>query len=673
MRLRPLKAQIPDPKSRRNPNEGLGLGVWGLGFGILATLASLVTILDAQRGEGDTEWHGNATWTRYSPLSQIDKDNVGRLQVAWRWATPDRQLQVDNPALLGSRHEDSPWMVNGVLYTVTPLGFLAALDPGTGATKWVYDPVGYKNGKPNNDGYIHRGLAYWSDGREERLFLGTGDAYLVSVDAKTGKLDLTFGDKGRVDLTVGIPGAIRAINFTPRRPLVAGDVVILGNSILDPALKKQWPPGYVQAYDVRTGKQRWVFHTVPQVGEVGYETWLNDSASYSGNANVWSNMSYDAELGYVYLPISSATSDYYGGARHGDNLFSETLVCVEAKTGKRVWHFQTTHHGLWDYDLPAAPVLGDITVDGKRIKAVMQVSKQGFTYVLDRTNGRPVWPIVEREVPQSTTPGERSSKTQPFPTKPPAFETQGSIEANLIDFTPELRTQAIENLKQFESGPVFTPPSLKGTLVVPGVYGGANWGGAGFDPETETLYIPSRMTPSIMKLVPTNPAQTDIPYRMTGDPELAKVLTIQGLPIIKPPYARVTAVNMKKGENAWVKALGNGPRRHPLLKHLNLPPLGDGVHGATPLVTKTLLFIGATRLMFNGRNAPASFAEWHDADADRQMLYAFDKATGAVVREIELEGMSVGPPISYMHQGKQYLVMASGAGITSEIIALALP
>ncbi|PYR33704.1 MAG: pyrroloquinoline quinone-dependent dehydrogenase, partial [Acidobacteria bacterium] len=401
---------------------------------VLATLAvtaavSAASYLIAQTRPPAGEWRhysGDTDGAKYSALAQIDKDNVRNLRVAWRWQTPDRALQLSDPQRRAGRNEQTPLMVNGTLYTVSGLGLVAALDPGTGATQWVYDPESYHAGVPNNGGFLQRGFAYWADGSRERLLVGTADAYLLSVDARTGKPDLGFGTRGKADLTIGIRDAVRAVNYTARRPLVAGNVVVVGSSILDHVFKKEEPPGYVHGFDVRTGKLLWTFNTIPRPGELGYDTWLDNSAEYSGSTNVWAGGIYDPELDYIYLPSSTPTNNYYGGHRLGDNLFAESLICVQAKTGRRVWHFQAVHHGIWDYDFPAHPILGDITVNGRRIKAVIQVSKQGFTYVFDRKTGQPVWPIEERPVAASTVPGERTSPTQPFPTKPPAFETQGS-------------------------------------------------------------------------------------------------------------------------------------------------------------------------------------------------------------------------------------------------------
>ena len=581
-------------------------------------------------------------------------------------------------------------MVNGVLYTVTGLGLVAALDPATGHTRWIYDPESYEAGRPNNVGFVQRGLGYWTDGTEERLLLGTSDAYLISLDARTGTPDARFGSDGNADLTVGVRGAIRVTNFTARRPFVAGGVVVVGNSISDSIANKEMPPGDVQGFDVRTGERLWTFHTVPRKGEFGYETWEGSSADYSGNTNVWNGMAYDPELDYVYFATTTPTNDYYGGQRLGDNLFAESLVCVEAKTGKRVWHFQAVHHGLWDYDFPAPPILGDITVNGRQIKAAIQVSKQAFIYVLDRETGEPVWPIEERPVPPSEVPGERPSPTQPFPTKPPAFDVQGSTEENLLDFTPELRKLALAHIQTFVHGRLFTPPSLEGTLSVPGNWGAASWGGAAFDPVTGVLYVPSRTLTHLQRITPVDPEDGNARYRIgsshdrnrtpedqsapTPDPPTNPTM-IDGLPLWKPPYSRVTAIDMNKGEHLWMAPLGNGPRNHPRLKNLNLPPLGDGVRGL-PLVTKTLLFVSTVRVGINGvPQAPDTpvWGEWGDPDEARKLLYVFDKLSGELLREIELDVLTASVPMTYSYNGKQYIVMAVGVGETSELVALSLP
>ena len=660
------------------------------GFIALAVMIGLSgrSAVEAQGGLSGGEWpeySGDPGGMKYSPLDQINANNVRDLRVAWRWASADRDIQRSDPTLRATRHEDTPLMINGVLYTVTPLGMVAALDPGTGEQRWLYDPEVYGSGKPGNSGFIHRGLAYWTDGTNERILLGTNNAYLISIDARTGRPDRAFGQGGRVDLTEGIPrGAVRAQVFAGRRPAVAGDVIVVGNAILDPVRTRAMPPGYVQAYDVRTGAKRWTFHTVPQEYEFGYDTWLDGSAEYTGNTNVWAGISYDPDLDYVYLPVSGATSNRYGGHRPGDNLFAESLVCVEAKTGRRVWHFQLIHHGLWDYDVPAQPILGEITVEGRRIKAVMQLSKQGFTYVFDRVTGEPVWPIEEHPVPQSRVPYERTSPTQPFPTKPPAFTLQGAVEENLLDFTPALRARARDQLRQIEHGPLYTPPSEAGTPFLPGTFGGANWGGGAFDPETGILYVPSLMMPSIARATgalfetlrgeATEGARSGASEgRGARGADVRDMLTIEGLSIFKPPYTSVTAIDMNAGELLWSSPLGNGPRRHPLLRELGLPPLGDEIHRTGALLTKTLLFVNAQRLNWSGTYVPPVWAEWGDPDMDRKLVYVFDKQSGDLLHTVELDGRSAALPMTYLHEGRQYIVVATGGSEFSEIVALALP
>ena len=368
---------------------------------------------------------------------------MSRLKVAWRWASPDNALVEANPLVRPGMYHDTPLMVGGMLYTVTSLGQVAAIDPGTGQARWRFDPESWKTGRPGNLGFVHRGLAYARIGDEERLLIGTGDAYLLSIDARSGQPDARFGDGGKVDLMAGVAQAVRATNYAvSAAPIVCRGVIVVGASVHDGPTHKEWPRGDVSGYDLRTGRRLWTLRSIPQKGEFGSATWLGDSASYTGSTNVWTNMSADEELGLVYLPFGTPTNDFYGGHRPGDNLFAESLVALDARTGKRAWHFQMVHHGVWDYDLPAAPLLVDLRVEGRAVKAVVQVSKQGFTYVFDRRTGKPVWPIVERPVPQSTVPGERTSPTQPFPVRPPPFERQGLSDEDLTDFTPELRAQA---------------------------------------------------------------------------------------------------------------------------------------------------------------------------------------------------------------------------------------
>lgn len=641
----------------------IAAGVVALGAGTAVTQGT--------RAAGEwTHYSGNAASHKYSALDQINKDTIGKLQVAWRWASPDNAVVEANPTARPGGYADTPLMIKGVLYTVTSLGQIAAIDPGTGKTIWSVDPGNWKTGRPGNLGYVHRGITYWTDGKIERLLLGTHDAYLISIDAKTGQFDKTFGSDGRVDLMGTLAHAVRATNYSvSAAPVVCRDVIVVGASIHDGPTNKEWPRGDVSGFDVRTGKKLWTIHSIPQKGEFGNETWGDDSWSYTGSTNVWTNMSSDEELGYVFLPFGTPTDDFYGGHRPGANLFAETIMAIDAKTGKRIWHFQGVHHGVWDYDFPAAPILVDITVSGKPVRALAQVSKQGFTYVLDRRTGAPVWPIEERPVPQSTVPGERTSPTQPFPTKPPAYERQGVTEADLIDFTPELKAAALEVFKQFETGPLFTPPSEKGTIVNPGWAGGANWAGAAFDPETGTLYVPSMTSPIVVQLVKPDPGRSNLLYVRGGT---MMPPTLDGLSILKPPYGRVTAIDLNKGDTKWVAPIGDGPRNHPLLKDLKLPAMGAPIRNAV-LVTKSLLFVamGAGNLG-GGRNLPVGGRPLSKPEVEPTKFRVYDKATGTPLWDMDAPSRPLASPMTYMHQGKQYIVVAGGGGTNAELIAFAL-
>lgn len=619
--------------------------------------------LKDSKGESRGEWlhyGGDPGSRKYSPLAQINRENVKDLTVAWKWDSPDLKLQAENRALQAFAFELTPLMVKGVLYASTSLSQVAAINAETGATIWVYDPESYKAGRPTNLGFIHRGVAFWTDGKEERLLIGTGDAYLIAIDARTGKPIPTFGENGKVNLAKAIPRAVNARNYAVSSPpVICRDTVIVGSSINDGPTSWEMPRGDIQAFDVRTGKPAWIFHTVPQQGEFGVETWENESWRYTGNTNVWTLMSTDEELGYVYLPSGTPTNDWYGGHRLGNNLFAESLICLDAKTGKRVWHFQSVHHGLWDYDLPSAPILCDINVGGKRIKAVAQLTKSGFCWVFDRVNGKPVWPIEERPVPQSTVAGERSSPTQPFPTKPAPYEHQGSTEDNLIDFTPELREEAKKILSQYDHGPLFTPPTERGTLNLPGWGGGANWWGGAFDPDTGILYIPSISAPIVVKLVKPDAARSNFNF-VRGGGGFGPVEGPKGLPLFKPPYGRVTAINLNTGAHTWMAPNGNGARtkiNEIIGNGIDVGPVGAG--GSGPLVTKTLLFVGQGA---SGRGGGGSDG--------MNVLRAFDKATGKVVAEVELPGVPSGTPMTYLQGRKQFIVVATSNG---RLVALSLP
>ena len=628
-------------------------------------LLSAVANIQAQTGERSGEWHffgGDSGSTKYSSLDLIDKENVANLEIAWRWESVDGRFNIDQlkaeyPNLQVANDvsnvsidslKAAPLMVDGVIYISTPFYQAAAIDAASGETLWVHDPRSYASGIPIMMlGFSSRGLAYWSEGEQSRVIWGTGDGYLLQVDAVTGEPIEEFGNSGRVDLIAGIPRARRRapINYSiTSSPIIIRDVIVVGSAISDQPEYKEMPPGHVRGFDVHTGELLWTFHTIPQPGELGNDTWENGSWEYSGHANVWTLMSADEETGYVYLPIGSPTNDFYGGHRLGDNLFANSLVALDATTGKRVWHYQFVHHDIWDSDLPAAPNLIDITVDEKRIKAVAQVTKHGFVFVFDRVTGEPVWPIEERAVSVSDVPGERASETQPFPTKPPAFDRQGLTIDDLIDFTPELRQEAISIVEQHRYGPMFTPPSLagegddatKGTINVPGYIGGANWEGAAADPETGILYVPSATIPSLSGMVEPQSSDATLNYVRNVTTRVGP----QGLPLTKPPYGRITAIDLNKGEILWQEPNGIGSpqvRSHPALAGVELPPLGGGLD--LVLVTKTLLLSAQPT-----PNESGFFP-----------LVARDKLTGEVIAEIELPGRAIGPPITYLFEGEQYI------------------
>jgi quinoprotein glucose dehydrogenase len=635
------------------------------------TLGALVAPPVPPRGEWPTHGGTNAN-ARYSPLDQIDRDNVRRLRIAWRWTTPDEELMARQPQIKTWLNQATPLMIGGVLYVSTSLSQVAAIDAATGSTLWVHDPRIWEHGTPANFGYVHRGVAYWSDGREARILIGTGNAFLIALDARSGTPITSFGVEGRVDLTEGLGRHVERRWYTVTSPpLIIGDLVVVGSSIQGWPMRPDMPPGHVRAFDVRTGAQRWIFRSIPQAGELGNETWAGESWRTIGGVNVWTIMSADEELGYVYLPFSPAANDYYGGERHGDNLFADSLVCLEAATGRRVWHFQLVRHDLWDYDIPAAPNLVDITLGGRRVRAVAQVTKQGFVYVFDRTTGRPLWPIEDRPVPQSSVPDEKTALRQPFPERPAPFERQDAGASDIIDFTPELREQALAILTQYDHGPLFMPPSERGTVLVPGVGGGANWAGAAFDPDTGRLFVPSITAPNVVTLVP--PEAGRISDRYVG--RLQGLRGPHGLPLFKPPFGRLTAIDLSSGEHAWMVPIGDGPRRHPLLEPLQLGRLGWD-RRSFPLATRTLLFIA--QMGPAGRGQPAADRPWvpvPTAVSDDPALQVFDKATGELIAKIELPANATGALMTYMAAGKQYIVVPIGGGsnLRAELIALSLP
>jgi len=671
-------------------------------------------------GTENGEWRsysGNIAGQKYSPLDQIDATNFERLEVAWRWSSVDamvsrtmpdgsewwapletivESLVEDTPNLYRRGHlprmggmAATPLMIGGVMYFNTALSQGVAVDATTGETLWVFNPKSYEEGTtPMSGTFRQRGVAYWTDGEEdERIFWGTGNGYLVCVQAKSGQPCSDFGPDGHgmVDAMVGVPRAVREdrdylnalLYGIHSPPIVVRDRVIHGSQVADRRITKEAVPGWVRSWDVRTGEHAWDFHTVPNgADEFGADTWLNESWRYSGNANVWSFLAGDNELGHVYLPTGTATNDYYGANRPGDNLFSESIIAVDVETGERVWHFQAVHHGLWDYDFPTSPNLVDITVDGRDIKALVQVSKQGFVYTFDRVTGDPVWPIEERPVPTETNmPGEYVSPTQPFPTKPAPFEYQGVTIDDLVDFTPEIRQMAIEAVQPFRLGPLFTPISRpveggwQGTLMRPPDGGAATWGGAAVDPDSGWLYVPSRNQAVVISMYQPDPAigaTVEYTHGASEDDQLAGrgagpsrtgALMPQGLPLLKPPYTRMTAINMNTGEHEWMVPLGNGDRvrNHPLLRDLNLPPVGgDGVGG--PVLTKTLVISALTAGSSNGG----------------PRLVARSKETGEELGSVDLPTGAIGTPMTYMVDGQQYIAVAIG-GRPPAMIAFRLP
>ncbi|MCH7748066.1 MAG: pyrroloquinoline quinone-dependent dehydrogenase [Acidobacteria bacterium] len=626
----------------------------------------------AQSAVPDGEWHHfgrDGANTKYSPLDQITAENFTDLEIAWRWTSLSRAVADSNERIRPSAFKSSPLMANGLVYVSTALGQVAALDAGTGEPVWTYDPRIYDDmERPPNMGWHHRGLSYWKDDESDdaRIFMANHDLKLVALNARTGALYPDFGENGYVDLTQGYGRKIDASRMTYSSPVaIAGDTIITGSIVQDTNIRlREASPGDVRAYDARTGEMKWIFHTIPQGDEFGVDSWQNESWRYSGHANVWSYMAVDEELGYVYLPTGTPSNDWYGGMRPGNNLFAESIVAVDIETGQRVWHFQAIHHGLFDWDFPTGPNLLDITVDGREIKALAQVSKQAFTYVFDRVTGEPVWPIEERPVPQGNVPGEWYSPTQPFPTKPPPFDRQGISIDDLIDFTPELRAEAIEITDRARFGPLFSPPVLRGAekpyIQVPGAGGGANWQGAAVDVETGRLFISSSSTAIVVEVIEYPPPAT-IGY--FTDPWGVNLRGPQGLPLFKPPFKRVTAIDLNTGDQAWMTPHGDGPRNHPALRDLNLPPLGGG-GGITsgPLVTPTLLIMN-----HGGR-------DYEETVASARTVSAYDKDTGEHLGSIDLPAVPGGNPVTYMHEGKQYLVIAVGNGRRdAELLALTLP
>lgn len=671
--------------------------------GLILSIAS--GLLAAQQGAPDGEWPtygGDLGNTRYSALDQINGDNFSSLEIAWRFDTANLGPSPEY------RFQSTPLMVDGVMYsTAGSQRNVIALDAATGELLWMHR---FEEGQRAIEAprrLSGRGLAYWSEGDEKRIVYVTPGYQMIALDATNGRMIESFGDTGVVDLKTNADQEIDLITGEiglHAAPVIAKGVVIIGAAHRtggNPSSKEN-VKGYVRGYDVRTGERLWIFHTIPLPGEYGFESWLEDSASYTGNTGVWAQISIDEELNTVYLPVEAATGDYYGANRPGDNLFSESLVAVDLHTGERKWHYQLVHHGIWDHDIPCAPILLDIMVDGRPIKAVAQPTKQAFLYVFNRETGEPVWPIVERPVPQGDVPGEWYSPTQPHPTRPPAYDRQGVTEDDLIDFTPELRQKALEVASWYKMGPLFTPPAISningplGTLFAPSTGGGTNWPGGSFDPENNILFVSSSSSVNSIGLVPPYPGQSEMAYIQgsaisgprisagagstnTGDFSQASAnrerpvssrgnpprsLLVDRLPLLKPPYGIITAIDMNVGEILWKIPHGRTPdriRSHPALANLEIPRTGQPGTAGT-IVTKTLVIAGELQTTTDENGRASAY------------LRAYDKLTGEEQGAVRLPAQQTGSPMTYSLNGEQHIVIAvSGTGHPGELVAYKLP
>ncbi len=637
-------------------------------FSLVAASALLSSaVVSAQTGtsvyEGDwPEYHGDAFAQRYSPLDQINAENVADLEVAWQFSTANFGPTTDfnNPS--------TPIEVDGVLYAnIASTRNVVALDATSGQVLWLWRPQeGERFDEAPRKG-AGRGVAFWTDGEYKRVIDVTPGYHLVSLDAETGVPDPNFGENGIVDLFDGLRNADDLRFPYPdiglsAAPFVMNDVIVVGAAHrvgMRPRSKSN-VKGDIRGFDARTGEHLWTFRTIPERGDVGFETWLDSGVEFTGNAGVWAPMSGDAELGLVYLPVESATGDRYGGDRPGDNLFSDSIVALDIKTGERQWHYQLTHHDIWDWDIPAAPIISDLP-NGRKI--LMSVTKQNWIYTFDRETGEPIWPIEEQPVPAGDVPGEWYSPTQPFPTRPAPFDRQGFSEDDVIDWTPEVRALALESLEGFRlAESVYTPPSLadaadgtRGVLTLPSATGGANWEGAAIDPETGIIYVPSRTALAVMAL--ENDENSDLALSAAFG---ARVPRVQGLDIVKPPYGRVTAIDMNSGDHLWMIANADTPDRianHRLLEGVDVGRTGIPTRAGV-FVTKTLLFVG------EGTGGPGA----------SPIFRAVDKQSGEILTEIDLPNNQSGLPFTYEHDGRQYIAMfVGGGGQPAELVAFALP
>ena len=651
-----------------------------LSAAVIAFVLAAGALGQGRQAAAPVEWKtygGDLASTRYAPLDQIDATNFSRLQIAWRLNTTPFGPRPD------TLYSATPLLVGNVLYTTAGTRrAVLALNAATGEILWMHSEDEGPRGQSAARSGAGRGVSYWSspDGSDRRVVYVTPGYRMVALDAATGTPIRTFGKDGVVDLKqendqeLDPVTADLGLNATP---LIAGDVVVVGAAQRYSGSPKTAnnARGYIRGFDVRSGRRLWIFHTVPKPGEFGFDSWEDQGALRNGNTGAWAQFSADLELGLVYVPVEMPTGDFYGGQRPGNTLFDESLVALDLKTGVRRWHFQTTHHGVWDYDPPCAPILFDMVAGGRRVKALALPTKQAFLFVLDRETGTPIWPIEERPVPQSSVPKEKTSPTQPFPTRPVPFDRQGIGADDLIDFTPALRAEALELVKRFQMGPLYTPPVLSdaggplATLMVPSDHGGANWPGGALDPETNRLFVHSHSAVFAAGIVPAESGASDVGYvsGIARTPGAGRAtITVQGLPLIKPPYDRITAYDMNSGELAWQKPHGTTTdemRNNPALKGLDLPPR-LGHYGRTfigVLATKTLLIAGEGGLHTDASGKKIS------------LLRAYDKATGADVGAVPMPEKQTGSPMTYLAGGRQFIVVAVSGTSGAELIAYALP
>jgi quinoprotein glucose dehydrogenase len=648
----------------------------------LAAASLLLWILPAtaQTGAKNGEWRtygGDLGNTKYSPLDQINAGNFDKLQLAWRFHTENLGPTAE------FNNEGTPLMVNGVIYaTAGTRRNVVALDAATGELLWTHFENEGQRAASAPRRLSGRGLAYWTDGREERILYVTPGYRLVALNAKTGAPVPNFGTAGIIDLKLDDDQPIDPVTGDiglHATPIVAGDTVIVGAAHLEGSAPKSKTnvKGYVRGFDVKTGKRLWIFHTIPKVGEYGYDTWLKDSAEYTGNTGVWAQISVDQQLGMAYLPVELPTGDYYGGHRPGNGLYGESVVAVDLKTGQRKWHYQLVHHGMWDMDIPCAPMLVDITVNGRPVKALAQPTKQSILYVFNRETGEPIWPIEEKPAPQGDVPGEWYSPTQPIPTRPAPYGRSGFSLNDVIDFTPALHDEAMQIISKYKIGPIFTPPvvskpDMLGTLDIGCCQGGTNWPGGSFDPQTHILYVYGKTEMASLGLVPPSGGRSDmnfirgtVAFEPAPQPGAGRGgLNVQGLPLFKPPYGAITAIDMDKGEILWQIAHGETPdniRNNPALKGVTIPRTGRaGIVGM--VTTSTLLIAGEPGFITNDKGQRGAW------------LRAYDKATGKDAGAVWMPAGQTGSPMTYMLNGKQYIVLAvGGAGYPAELLAYKLP